>query len=89
MTPDEAPGGSLRITCDVVGGACDLGTIAVLARLKLTADRLGCRLEVSGASERLIALIYFVGLDQILLAPDTEPDQPCSVPTEPFRGPRP
>jgi ABC-type transporter Mla MlaB component len=60
------------VACDV--GAlhdCDLVAIDVLARLGLTARRLGCALELRGASDTLVELIAFVGLQQIL--PTREP----------------
>ena len=61
------------VACDV--GAlhdCDLVAIDVLARLGLTARRMGCALEVWGASDTLVELIAFAGLQQIL--PTREPE---------------
>lgn len=50
---------------------CDLFAIDVLARLGLTARRLGCALELWGASNTLVELIAFVGLQHVL--PTREP----------------
>ncbi|HEV7897822.1 MAG TPA: STAS domain-containing protein [Planosporangium sp.] len=55
------------VTCDV--GAIthpDIATIEVLARLRLTARRLGCDLRVHGANHRLTELLAVTGLDDVL-----------------------
>ena len=55
------------ITCDVsVLRPCDLMAIDALARLGLTARRLGCSIQLRGGSDDLVALIAFVGLQAIL-----------------------
>ena len=54
------------VVCDVTGIAADLMTVEVLARLRLTALRLGCRLELRGASRELQQLIGFCGLRDVL-----------------------
>jgi ABC-type transporter Mla MlaB component len=55
------------VACDLSAmRGCDLVAIDVLARLGLTARRLGCALELWGASDALVELIAFVGLEQCL-----------------------
>ena len=54
------------VVCDVAAIAADLMTIEVLARLRLTARRLGCRLELRNASCALQELIGFCGLRDVL-----------------------
>jgi hypothetical protein len=54
------------VVCDVSAIGADLMTIEVLARLRLTARRLGCRLELRGASRELLQLLAFCGLCEIL-----------------------
>lgn len=56
-----------RVVCDVAAlSDCDLVAIDMLARLGLTARRLGCTLELCGASDTLAGLIALVGLEEIL-----------------------
>lgn len=45
----------------------DLAVIDALARLALTARRLGGAITVRGAGPELLALIDFVGLDDVIL----------------------
>ncbi len=54
------------VACDVAAIAADLMTVEVLARLRLTAQRLGCRLELRNASRELRELIGFCGLGDVL-----------------------
>jgi hypothetical protein len=54
------------VVCDVAGIAADLMTVEVLARLQLTALRLGCRLELRNASCELRQLLGFCGLLDVL-----------------------
>jgi ABC-type transporter Mla MlaB component len=59
------------VVCDVAAlRGCDLAVIDVLARLGLTARRLGCALELWGASDALVELIAFAGLQEILPGPE-------------------
>jgi hypothetical protein len=53
-----------------LAGSCrpDLSVIDSLARFALAARRLGGDVTVSGAGPELLALIDFVGLDDVLLA---------------------
>jgi ABC-type transporter Mla MlaB component len=61
--------GAAAVSCDVGAvTAADAVTVEALARLKLTAQRLGCELTVGRASERLRALIAFAGLAGVLPA---------------------
>jgi ABC-type transporter Mla MlaB component len=55
------------IVCDV-GGITepDLATVALLARMQLTARRLGRGIHLHRAQPRLVALILFTGLGAVL-----------------------
>jgi len=56
-----------RVVCDV--GAItepDVAVLAALARLRLTARRLGCQMEIHRALPWLRELIAFAGLGQVL-----------------------
>jgi ABC-type transporter Mla MlaB component len=55
-----------RILCDVTGVDADAVSMDALARLQLAARRNGCRVEFTGASPRLRALIGFSGLAEVL-----------------------
>ena len=64
------------VVCDV--GALvdiDLVTVCALARLKLTARRLGCGLSLRHASRELQELLAFVGLAEVLLEPGGKPEE--------------
>jgi hypothetical protein len=54
------------VVCDVSQVATDLMTVEVLARLRLTALRLGCRLQLRNASRELQQLLAFCGLCDVL-----------------------
>jgi anti-anti-sigma regulatory factor len=65
--------GANSIICDVgVLDTCDLVVIDALARLQLMARRLGCAVQVSRASDQLVELIAFAGLQEVL--PVSRPD---------------
>ncbi|MFF8288192.1 STAS domain-containing protein [Streptomyces sp. NPDC016309] len=70
----EEPGGR-DVVCDA-GGIVrpDLTTLDALARLSLTARRLGHRMTVSGARPDLRALCRLAGLDALLLTPPAGPE---------------
>ena len=55
------------VICDV-GGLSHPDCVAVdaLARLQLTVQRAGCRLQLRGVSPELRALLCFVGLSEVL-----------------------
>lgn len=79
LTREDLPGLSERLcaalaataatgaVCAVEGLAPDALTADVLARLQLAARRLGCTLELRGASPALSELIDFMGLADVLL----------------------
>lgn len=50
------------VTCDVSQAVADLGAIDALARLQLTARRLGGRIRLRGAPPDLAELIEWVGV---------------------------
>ena len=66
---DLVAGGSAeRVVCDVGGlVAPDAETVDALARLQLTACRLGCGLRLRRASTELQELVAFMGLADVLL----------------------
>ncbi|GGU36136.1 STAS domain-containing protein [Streptomyces lavendofoliae] len=68
-------GGDGFVVCDI--GAVrrpDLATVDALARLRLTARRLGHRMAVRGAGPELRALLELAGLaDQLLTPPPAPP----------------
>ena len=58
------------VVCDVGALAADLVAIETLARLRLTARRLGCGLRLRGASRALEQLLAFCGLCDVLPVED-------------------
>jgi ABC-type transporter Mla MlaB component len=46
--------------------AADLRSVDALARLQVVASRRGRRLQLHGAAEGLVALLEFVGLDDVV-----------------------
>jgi hypothetical protein len=54
------------VVCDVAGVVADLEAVEVLARLRLTAQRLGCGLRLRGPSRGLEQLLAFCGLCDVL-----------------------
>jgi ABC-type transporter Mla MlaB component len=64
----ERTGATLAV-CDVDSLApADLAAIEALARLRLTARRRGCDVELYGASRELTGLLVLAGLADVLLA---------------------
>ena len=58
------------VVCDVGGDvAADVVAVDALARLQLTARRLGCRLRLRHASRDLHDLLAFTGLADVVAAP--------------------
>jgi hypothetical protein len=53
------------VTCDLSEAVADLGHVDALARLQLTARRLGGRIRLRSASPELVELIDWVGAPQI------------------------
>jgi ABC-type transporter Mla MlaB component len=60
----QAPGPV--VVCDVTGVEADAVAVEALARLQLGARRHGRRVELSGASPELCALIELLGLTDVL-----------------------
>jgi ABC-type transporter Mla MlaB component len=54
------------VVCDVGELVADLVAVEVLARLRLTAQRLGCALRLRGPSRALEQLLAFCGLCDVL-----------------------
>ena len=54
--------------CNVEDAGCDAGTVDALARLQLEAGRHGCRVHLRNASDALLDLIAFMGLEDVLPA---------------------
>ena len=61
----ERSGAQLAL-CDVTGVAPDAVTVDALARLQLAAHRRGCQVRLRNASEELLELVAFMGLDDVL-----------------------
>jgi ABC-type transporter Mla MlaB component len=60
--------GAQEAICDVAGVDTDAVTVDALARLQLGARRTGCRVHLRNASSELVALVAFMGLDDVLTA---------------------
>lgn len=52
--------------CDVRGVEPDAVTVDALCRLQVAAKRLGCQVRLRNASERLLELVAFMGLTEIV-----------------------
>jgi ABC-type transporter Mla MlaB component len=52
--------------CDVQGVDPDAVTVDALARLQLGAQRTGCRVLLRNASDELLELVAFMGLEDVL-----------------------
>ena len=59
----SGPGTAL---CDVRGVEPDAVTVDALARLQLGARRYGCRVHLRNASDELLELVAFMGLEDVL-----------------------
>ena len=57
----EATGADVAL-CDVAALPADAAAVDALARIQLSARRMGRRLEVRGAADDLLALLAFVGV---------------------------
>ena len=72
-------GAGTDVVCDVGGLAADVRGVEALARLALTARRLGCRIRLQDASDDLVRLLAFCGLRGVLplgrVEPQREPEQ--------------
>jgi ABC-type transporter Mla MlaB component len=56
------------VLCDVTGIAPDAVTVDALARLQLAATRHGCRVHLCHASDELLELVAFMGLEDVCRA---------------------
>ena len=54
------------VDCDVTGVDPDAVTVDALARLQLAAGRLGCQVRLRNASDELLDLVAFMGLEDVL-----------------------
>jgi len=52
--------------CDVAGVPADAVTVDALARLQAAAGRYGCRVRLRRASDELLELVAFMGLEDVL-----------------------
>jgi ABC-type transporter Mla MlaB component len=64
----EGGGGDALVQCDVATVDVDAVTVDALARLQLAARRHGCRVRLCNASAELLALVAFMGLEDVLPA---------------------
>jgi ABC-type transporter Mla MlaB component len=53
------------VLCDVTGVAPDAVTVDALARLQLAVRRQGCRVALCHASDELLDLVAFMGLEDV------------------------
>jgi len=69
--------GATVLVCDVAAVTRpDAGTIEALARLQLTARRLGCQMRLRRPSAELAELLALFGLDDVLrVEPVRQPEQ--------------
>ena len=54
------------VRCEVDGVEPNAVTVDALARLQLAARRNGCRVRLCGASNELLELVAFMGLEDVL-----------------------
>ncbi|WP_078857319.1 STAS domain-containing protein [Streptomyces sp. NBRC 109706] len=63
--------GALRVTVDASAlGGVGPEAVGALARLRLTAKRLGCGVRFVGVDERLVGLLGWLGLGQVVGEPE-------------------
>ena len=62
----SAEGGASVVLCDVTGIDPDAVTVDALARLQLAAQRLGRRVQLGNASDDLLELVAFMGLEDVV-----------------------
>lgn len=53
--------------CDVTGVEPNAATVDALARLQMAAKRRGCRVHLHNASDELMELVAFMGLEDVLV----------------------
>jgi ABC-type transporter Mla MlaB component len=71
--------GAEVVLCDVAGVSPDAVTVDALARLQLAARRQGCRVALCHASDELLDLVAFMGLEDVCR---------CEERSDEFSGPR-
>ncbi len=57
--------GASVVLCDVAGVDPDAVTVDALARLELAARRQGCTVQLCNASDELLELVAFMGLEDV------------------------
>jgi anti-anti-sigma factor len=74
------------VVCDLATLVqADLAAVEALARLQLTARRLGCRVRLRNESGELAALLELTGLSEVLPLESDAPDVKRPLPREPRR----
>lgn len=58
--------GAQVVTCDAAGAAADLRLVDALARMHVTARRLGCGIRVRGAAPSVALIVELAGLAGVL-----------------------
>lgn len=66
------------VLCDVAELKPDAVTVAALARIQLTARRLGREIRLRHASDTLLELVAFMGLAEILYQPTHDKEEPMA-----------
>jgi hypothetical protein len=78
ISPGDLPGLCARVcallgrerlelaVCDVRSVEPNAGTVDALTRLQLAAKRRGCRIHLRNASDDLVELVAFMGLEDVL-----------------------
>ena len=66
----------VEIVVDVEGQRADLALVDGLARIRLEARRQGWTIQLSGSSSDVRDLLALVGLDDLLVEVDGEPEEP-------------
>ena len=59
--------GAREALCDVTGVEPNAVTVDALARLQVGASRRGCRVHLQNASDELMDLVEFMGLEDVLV----------------------
>jgi hypothetical protein len=91
LRDEPATSDAAVVVCDVGALPADIVTVDALARLQLTARRLGRRMELRNGSPELDRLLAFVGLADVLglgghCGQAEERVQPCAVEERVDRG---
>ncbi|MBA3376458.1 MAG: STAS domain-containing protein [Actinobacteria bacterium] len=63
--------------CDVTGVDPDAVTVDALARLQLAAQRQGCRVHLCNASDELLELVSFMGLEDVCRSEERSDEFPA------------